>query len=490
MPATNLATDKDFAALPLTDKFAYLHDTDPDFKTLSPADQQAYVNHITKAPGAPEATPARTQFEEARKNDSNTPWKDTLKGFGEGALQPVSTVSKLINKIPKVGETLAPSQGVGALDKISTPVTPGEKLGAREANAVSILMPMTEGLSEAHAAGKLIPWAARGAGTLAKSVLGAAGGGYLGREVGGLVGQEKLGEQLGGLAGGLYGGYKGVKGEPLEIPSKFGLLKRAAEGGEEKPPIPMGQSTPAAPPVMSEKPFELTPPSAERSAPIQDTLHFPKPMGASETAATPKTIGPLEPPKPSPMKQMGQQIEEAAGGKPRLPNVPLREQLDRATPSPKLEPQPSVGQKVSDVLNQNIEQEAVRPLSAGPQKGMKLKDIAAQGAPEEPQAHRAVVTHEGKTFGMEAANGNKMYEATKGNTELARDIHMLKYPEVRNAFMNAGGDVNKVGLEGQRFKVGNSGNSERVQMFDWMHDQGFKPEEIVKMARQPLVTAP
>lgn len=55
---------------------------------------------------------------------------DLGKGVAEGAGQTVGTVSTLINKIPYVGETLAPSQGVKALQQMSTPEDTSQKVGA------------------------------------------------------------------------------------------------------------------------------------------------------------------------------------------------------------------------------------------------------------------------------------------------------------------------------------------------------------------------
>lgn len=205
-------------------------------------------------------------------------------------------------------------------------------------------------------------------------------------------------------------------------------------------------------------------------------------------------------PKPkSSMKGLMDAIEESAGTPKLKPDVPLGKQLftpklEGGLPSTSSAPKPdtglpSAGQKVSDVLNQNTETEAVRPLSAGPQKNTPLKDITAP--PEEPVTHRATVTHEGKTFGMEAANGKKMYDATAHDTELARDVHALstkdatKGPTVQNAFMNAGGDVNTIGQEGQRFKAASKVN-DRTQMFDWMLDQGLTPQKILELAKKPL----
>lgn len=56
--------------------------------------------------------------------------KDVAGGFGAGATQTIQGVSKLINKIPGVGETLAPSAGIHAMDEAATPHNTGEKIGA------------------------------------------------------------------------------------------------------------------------------------------------------------------------------------------------------------------------------------------------------------------------------------------------------------------------------------------------------------------------
>lgn len=200
------------------------------------------------------------------------------------------------------------------------------------------------------------------------------------------------------------------------------------------------------------------------------------------------------------MDNLGPAIENAAGTPPLKPNIPLREQPFRARPvgadvlvSARPHPaeevsdlpfRPSAGQTASDVINANTENEATRPLASGVQKSKSIRQIIREGPPQEPVAHRATVTHEGRTFGMEAANGRRMYEATKGDTALAKQVHDLRNIDVRQAFINAGGDMNAVGQEGQRYKVGNSSSRERAQMFDWMLDKGFDPHEIVDLARR------
>jgi hypothetical protein len=64
-----------------------------------------------------------------------------LSGIGKGALQTVGSVSKLINKIPVVGEKLAPTAGINALEQLSTPQNTPEKIGAgAEQGAEALLL--------------------------------------------------------------------------------------------------------------------------------------------------------------------------------------------------------------------------------------------------------------------------------------------------------------------------------------------------------------
>jgi hypothetical protein len=59
---------------------------------------------------------------------ANAP-SDAIQGIGEGALNTVNTVSKGLNKIPGVGETLAPSAGINASEKIGTADNTTQKVG-------------------------------------------------------------------------------------------------------------------------------------------------------------------------------------------------------------------------------------------------------------------------------------------------------------------------------------------------------------------------
>jgi hypothetical protein len=70
--------------------------------------------------------------------------KDLAKGFVEGALQTTTSVSRLLNKIPAVGETLAPSEGVNAMRIAATPKSNAEKVGAGIEQGAELLLPTGE----------------------------------------------------------------------------------------------------------------------------------------------------------------------------------------------------------------------------------------------------------------------------------------------------------------------------------------------------------
>jgi hypothetical protein len=70
---------------------------------------------------------------------------DLLQGVGEGALQTVATVSRGLNKIPGIGETLAPKQGIDALRQIATPDNMTQKVGAGLEQAAEMFATGPEG---------------------------------------------------------------------------------------------------------------------------------------------------------------------------------------------------------------------------------------------------------------------------------------------------------------------------------------------------------
>jgi hypothetical protein len=56
--------------------------------------------------------------------------KGIASGWGAGATQTLATISRGLNKIPGIGETLAPSAGVNAMRIIGTPRSTSERIGA------------------------------------------------------------------------------------------------------------------------------------------------------------------------------------------------------------------------------------------------------------------------------------------------------------------------------------------------------------------------
>lgn len=70
--------------------------------------------------------------------------KDLAKGVGEGALQDVNSVSRVINKIPVIGETLAPAEGINAARQLATPANTTQKVGAGLEQAGELMLPTGE----------------------------------------------------------------------------------------------------------------------------------------------------------------------------------------------------------------------------------------------------------------------------------------------------------------------------------------------------------
>jgi hypothetical protein len=65
---------------------------------------------------------------------------DVGEGFAKGAVQTVNTVSGLLNKIPGVGEYLAPSEGVQAADQWATPTNTAQKVGVGAESLAEMLL--------------------------------------------------------------------------------------------------------------------------------------------------------------------------------------------------------------------------------------------------------------------------------------------------------------------------------------------------------------
>lgn len=119
-------------------------------------------------------------------------------GFAKGFGQTVNSVSKLINRIPFVGETLAPSVGIKVMDQLTRPQNTREMIGAGLEQAAELMVPggaINRGVKTASTFGKLARFGTRvgleslNAGTSAAlhgqdPVMGAATG-----AVGGVIGE-------------------------------------------------------------------------------------------------------------------------------------------------------------------------------------------------------------------------------------------------------------------------------------------------------------
>jgi len=162
----------------------------------------------------------------------------------------------------------------------------------------------------------------------------------------------------------------------------------------------------------------------------------------------PATTGPKKLPtlfqkgtRPEVLK-IGDIANQLAGVKPLLPDVPLREQLS---------PQPTeVGQEVD-------------PIKA------KYPDPAVRQ--------------------MVRANGERMYEAAKGNPGTVKAIHDLTRVELRQALINAGEDMGQMTVSNSKFA--GEGSIPREEAFNRLLDRGLKPDQILKLAKgNPPEAAP
>lgn len=67
--------------------------------------------------------------------------KDLASGYGAGALQSITAVSRGLNKIPVIGETLAPTAGVNAMRIAATPDNTTQRVGAAMQQATELMLP-------------------------------------------------------------------------------------------------------------------------------------------------------------------------------------------------------------------------------------------------------------------------------------------------------------------------------------------------------------
>jgi hypothetical protein len=194
-------------------------------------------------------------------------------GFEKGVGDTISGVSHTLNKIPAVGETLAPSQGVSALDKIDQSQGTAEAAGkgleniAEFAAGDELLSGLSKGVKLVALAKKYPmiadalnlatahPWLAKVITEGGKgAVVGGAEGAVKGAQQGNAVEGAKTGAELGGAGGAVFGAASGaydaarvssLRVNPWANASK---IEPAVEASVAKAGLPAGtpEVTPAA----------------------------------------------------------------------------------------------------------------------------------------------------------------------------------------------------------------------------------------------------
>jgi hypothetical protein len=198
-----------------------------DMSTAQPISAQAApvtLDMATATPisGAPQQPPAHGALASAALKAIGT-GADVAEGFAKGAGDTVSGVSHLINKIPGVGETLAPSQGTAALDQMDKSTDTAQKvgkvgesiaefaLGDEELSGLAKGMKFVKAARESELAAKTLnlatahPW-------LAKMIVEGGKGAVVGGAQGAIKGAQEndaLGGAVAGATGGAIGGAAG-----------------------------------------------------------------------------------------------------------------------------------------------------------------------------------------------------------------------------------------------------------------------------------------
>jgi hypothetical protein len=134
-------------------------------------------------------------------------------------------------------------------------------------------------------------------------------------------------------------------------------------------------------------------------------------------------------------------VNQATGNKPLAPNVPLKEQAA----SPKVEPTAS---------------------SSGEQDPLKVK------YPDPAQRQ------------MVRANGERIVQAIGDDKETMDAVHGLTRVDLRQAAINHGIDMGQTTVSNSKFA--GEGSITRENMFNRLLDEGLKPQDIVRLAKQPV----
>ena len=196
------------------------------YEVKSKDDLEAYV--VSGTGESPE-TQAVSGIGEAVKRTG----KEMLAGAGRGLMHTGIALSPFLNKIPYIGETLAPSEGIRAAEKMATPTTPAEKAGFTGEQIAEWLLPTGAEEKGGVAAARMLPKLGRFAEPLGRIATGALESGVRANLQSGDV---TSGKDFG--TGALMGGAAGIVGEgmraiaPKLAESSLGITNRMRGRGK------------------------------------------------------------------------------------------------------------------------------------------------------------------------------------------------------------------------------------------------------------------
>jgi hypothetical protein len=85
---------------------------------------------------------------------------------------------------------------------------------------------------------------------------------------------------------------------------------------------------------------------------------------------------------------------------------------------------------------------------------------------------------------MVRANGEKIYEAAKGNPKTMKAIHDLTRVDLRQALINAGEDMGQKTVSDSKFA--GEGSIPREEAFNRLLAKGHSPEQILELAKAEM----
>lgn len=207
----------------------------PGYEDATPVAGPLASSSVSLPPGYEDATPVKGPLASSNPivqglGEIGQVSADVQSGFAKGVGDTVSGVSHLLNKIPVVGETLAPKAGISALDAIDVPQSDAEAAGKGLENVAEfvggdeLLGGLSKGVKLVALARKYPivaktlnlatqhPWLAK---MIFEGMKGAAVGGTVGGIKGAQTDQAVTGAEKGAAVGGAVGAAGGALSEAV-----------------------------------------------------------------------------------------------------------------------------------------------------------------------------------------------------------------------------------------------------------------------------------